>query len=394
MSDLNEMNDAQLEEYRVKVSKFVGLDPEQNLLKFFWMDNGSGMRNRVLYAPRGATEILRANNGISITRLLQTQIDENCVTFIAEGTNKDGRVEIAAGAASTKGLTGERLSSAVMTSSTRAIRRMTLQFAGYGILDESEVLAVGLVTSYEPMSLAPIAPVPPAVPFNESAGKEVKKETLDTPPPFEPRPLPAQAPVQAPVPTAAPTPEPEQTVLTEEVKTPKIRKKRGPNKSKAVDLESIPESSMSPVIATIKKPDIQPDIKPVEAAPVPPVATVPAAVIPVMETKEPDIKPDVQPVPTIPGKTPPTTVQNNAFRKELQRYADDVLPNAGMVGSEGIGGCGLKLKAFGKSVFSGLDLGSLSVEEQAYFLETLEKTIKTFGPAGLVMQINERIGAR
>jgi hypothetical protein len=152
MANLNGMTVEQREQYRQAVCVAVGLDPSPELahLDFIFMPKENGPADLVLYAKRGTAEILRDINGIDIKSLDQHD-GPGYVSFKATGTNKKHRQEIAVGAHETAGLTGKRLADAVATAQTRALRRLTMQFAGHGILDESEV-NTSLITAGAPAS--------------------------------------------------------------------------------------------------------------------------------------------------------------------------------------------------------------------------------------------------
>jgi hypothetical protein len=139
------------------------------------MDSGDGKRNLVLYAKKGATDLIRANLGISTTKLTK-DVGDGYVAWIAEGRDKTGRTEQAVGSASTQGLKGQHLASAVMIAQTRATRRMTLQFVGGGLLDESELNETTADINRAPASLASMATLPapqPIVVPNTEAGKDI-----------------------------------------------------------------------------------------------------------------------------------------------------------------------------------------------------------------------------
>ena len=136
--DLSRLSEQERQDYYEKVCASVGLDPKLRLLEFILMDSGDGNRKLVLYALRGATDAIRNLRGISISKLTK-EVGDGYISFQAEGADKTGRTEIAIGAASTRGQIGEALSKSVMIAQTRALRRLTLQFVGGAILDESEL---------------------------------------------------------------------------------------------------------------------------------------------------------------------------------------------------------------------------------------------------------------
>lgn len=176
--DLSKLSKEELEQYKSEVSNYIGLPPELNALDTIWMQNESGPgQSLVLYARRGTAEILRDTNKINITSLTQETIGGSIV-FTAKGTNSAGRQEIAAGSKFTGSLTGKALDDAIMTASTRALRRVTMQFVKLGILDESEVSAikgdtsnpaVGATLAGSPVVMPPVPTVAP----NNGPGRDI-----------------------------------------------------------------------------------------------------------------------------------------------------------------------------------------------------------------------------
>src|SRR5208282_49084 len=178
--NLVDLNNEQREDYKVKVSQAIGLDPALNLLDYFWIPQENGFNSLVLYAKRGAAEILREKHSVNITSLVRED-GPGFVCFTAQGTNKTGRTEIAIGSSSIDGLRGEKLASSVMAASTRALRRLTMQFAGCGVLDESEVY--GLPAQNAPQAAANaqlagsgVVMPPPQVAPNTEVGKDITPE--------------------------------------------------------------------------------------------------------------------------------------------------------------------------------------------------------------------------
>ena len=135
--NLDDLNEEQRKEYYLAACEFLGVPAELNLLKFFYADSSTG-RNLILYATRGATDIIRENKGITVEDIQQHD-GPGYVSFTCRGKSSNGRYEMATGATGTEGLKGERLAVAIMVAQTKALRRMTLQFAGGGFLDESEL---------------------------------------------------------------------------------------------------------------------------------------------------------------------------------------------------------------------------------------------------------------
>jgi len=176
--DLSRLNPQELNQYLRDVSEFIGLDPDLNGLDTIWMDNETGPgKSLVVYARRGTAEILRNKQGIEVSSLTD-KIINGSVVFTAIGKDKNNRQEIATGSKYLGNLSGKALDDAIMTASTRALRRLTMQFTSLGILDESEVKA-SIADTINPASGAQLAgspvvmPPAPSVPPNNAPGKDV-----------------------------------------------------------------------------------------------------------------------------------------------------------------------------------------------------------------------------
>jgi hypothetical protein len=175
--DLSRLSTEELEQYKRDVSAYIGLPGELNGLDTIWMDNESGPgRSLVLYARRGTAEVLRNNLGIEVTSLTDKMVNGSIV-FTATGKNGKGRQEIATGSKYLGALIGKVLDDAVMTASTRALRRLTMQFTSLGLLDQSEVEAVVSDLS-NPAAAATLAGSPMVIPApvaaNNAPGKVVE----------------------------------------------------------------------------------------------------------------------------------------------------------------------------------------------------------------------------
>jgi hypothetical protein len=144
-------------------------------------ENGVG-QSLVVYARRGTAEILRQRHMVSVDSLTHETI-HGSIVFTAKGRNGKGRTEVATGAKYIDSLTGKAKDNAIMTASTRALRRLTMQFTGLGILDESEVHAVepSLVNPASAVQLAPAAPLPTVQPLS-APGKVVELPPANTAP--------------------------------------------------------------------------------------------------------------------------------------------------------------------------------------------------------------------
>ena len=92
----------------------------------------------VLYARRDCTEQLRKRDGVSITAVTATRI-EDVYVVTATASAQDGRTDTSTGVVPIKGLSGDNLANALMKAETKAKRRVTLSLCGLGLLDETEL---------------------------------------------------------------------------------------------------------------------------------------------------------------------------------------------------------------------------------------------------------------
>jgi len=364
LTDLSQLSKEQQDEYVLAACEFLGVPSELGLVGLSLMDTGDGARNMVLYVKKGATDIIRNNRKINVEKLEQTNGD-GYVGWMATGKDATGRQEIAVGTVSIKGLTGRAVADAVMTAQTKSMRRMTIQFAGGGFLDETEITEKTSNLSNAAESLSQLAqPIQPVVVPSIAAGKDItdaSKAVASTP-----TPEPLNSAVGAIGSSAAQAEEP--------------RKKR---KRKTVSLDN-PESISV----------VQPS-----AAPVPPVAVQVTEQVPV----EPQVAAPLvaeKPVPVTPEPksqtvyqgTPPTQEQKDEFKKKVSDYINNILPKAGFLQSEKLGSRNDKMKLFAKAMFPSASMKTLAVEQQNHFLNFMETKIKEVGIEGLVKIINTQIG--
>lgn len=168
--DLEAADEGQRQEYVKAVCKHLGVPDNLNLIRLTYYDEGDGPRRLVCYAKRGATELVRERLGINVIGLDSKEVGGSYVVT-ATGKNEKGRQEMSQGSKYIKDLVGRPLDDAIMTAQTRAVRRMTLQFTGTGILDESEVNPQETVETKNTTATA--VPVIPTVAPSEKPGKDV-----------------------------------------------------------------------------------------------------------------------------------------------------------------------------------------------------------------------------
>lgn len=337
MYELESLTESQKKDYYHAACEYLGLPPELGVLSYHWMDQNDGPKKLVLYAKKGATDIIRKNLGISVIDL-KKEIGNGEVTWIAKGQNKEGRTEMSSGSKSTEGLKGRELESAVMWAQTKALRRMTLQFVGAGILDETEVETQNVpVLQAQATCLQP--PEQPTAKPNPYAGI-TGDAALD---------FPKDARL---VPTVA------------QAEAFKRRRHEPPTFDKPFVLSpavDIPQSQQSPT-------PVPKQVNPV----------VPPQVESVVTTAR--IETIIKPI----GKV------MQAYKDKLYAYTNEMLPKAGMVPDEN-GGIAMKLRAFGAARYGVEELRYLSVDQWEDFFAYLDKTVQEKGAAELVKIIDTAV---
>jgi len=131
--DLSKLTAAEKTAYYLDVCNALGLNPVTRPFDYIKLQG-----KETLYARKDATEQLRSLRKISISEI-ETKIVNDIYIVIAHANTADGRADIASGAVSIKGLSGDALANALMKAETKAKRRATLSIAGLGVLDETEI---------------------------------------------------------------------------------------------------------------------------------------------------------------------------------------------------------------------------------------------------------------
>jgi hypothetical protein len=435
MYDLEHLDKDQKAKYYSDACDYLGIPANLNLLAFIFMNQGDAGRHEVLYAKKGATDIIRQNRGITTVSLEVTQIGiPGQICFTVRGRDKNGREEYAIGAASIDGLRGKALSDAIMTAQTRAARRMTLQFVGGGVLDETEIqdqtttlinnvaldaiqIQPVVLPNVEPGLVVETTPTETQKAAREALGT-VKLDTLakaagerlsDYPN------LPTEYvayPTMAELAATLPSDNPLVIAATAEVKPPTQRKR----KPAGITLNT-PEQEAEQVAVNKKLDDIQATIagKPLAGSsavehsadnratagsiPAPPTISVsPSADIP-----------QSQPAPTQVDSAKPVEPpkvekllneeQEKEVRARLAKYRNEILPGkppagGNMVPIEGIGGVEIQLRTF-VSKFNPAKPSSKQWDfiDWKRFLDFFDDVVKNEGATALVHHIQKAIGA-
>lgn len=147
--DISKMSSTQKVEYYDWLCNTLGLNPATQpfqIIKF--------QGKEILYAKKDATEQLRKLYGVSVIDLDKLFHDDIYIVT-AKMQDRNGRLDVATGAVSIKGLSGDNLANALMKAETKAKRRGTLSICGLGLLDESETDTIG---HFEEVKLDKIEP--------------------------------------------------------------------------------------------------------------------------------------------------------------------------------------------------------------------------------------------
>jgi hypothetical protein len=405
--DLESLNETQRQDYIKSVCSHMGVPPELNLVMLTYLNESDGPRRLVAYAKRGATEIIRNNRGINITELKMDRMGGS-VVWTATAQDKTGRKEMSSGAKWIDGLSGKDLDDSIMTAQTRACRRVTLQFVGAGVLDESEVNPNAPITQKETkFSAVAAAPQPSVAPANEPGkditvnptvlGEQQRADQAATNARLDGR---VNVPVlfkgtDIPVENIVPgkrevTPEELEKFKADQAKlrqdaidqlnakakldTPAEAPKRTrkPRASKTVDLgpsEPVP-SSPAPSVAPIQ-------VTLTQATPA--TATVPPPVV-------------VVPMPPATTSKPRLNIEQMKPYRQRQFKLVNELEENGFAPKEGMGNQD-KLRTFAGMMFPEVtNFNELTVEQWEKYLTAIESKIKTVGSKDTIKYIEDTIG--
>jgi hypothetical protein len=417
MYDLESLSEKQRQDYLRSLCKHLGVPDDLNLVSLVYIDDGDGPAHLVAYVKRGAAESIRSNLGIEIRSLLNQMVGGSIV-FTATGVDKNGRQEIAVGSKYIEGLSGSLLDDSIMTASTRALRRLAIQFTGTGILDESEVnqrKTVNVpVLKQSPLFAAPQPMVAPSsepgkditltplqefqkqpdhdmqkcVESNVPCGNIVhdigkwtevdlsKPHVSQTQEEFEAR----QAKIRADAITQLNQNTEEKGALVQSIAEPvkKTRKPRGPNKKKTIDL-----GPSEPQVVEKRPLEVKPTISGT-IVPVIEVTNVPALPAPPVVISAPVT---AQPAPAKPLLTKEQTKPYRARHFKIMEQLEE----GGFTNTEGMGRAD-KLRHLVMLMFPELtNMNDLSETQWEYYLSSLEKRLKESGAKATVAYIEESI---
>lgn len=168
--DLSPLSSEQRMTYYVQVCESMKLNPLTKPFDYLKL-NGK----LILYANKNCAEQIRQTRGISLT-LPEKKIDSD-VYIVTARAEAGGRTDEATGAVSLEHLKGEQRANAIMKAETKAKRRVTLSFAGLGMLDESEIESIPGAQKVAEKDITPEAAPIVGKPENVKAQAQWEKDT-------------------------------------------------------------------------------------------------------------------------------------------------------------------------------------------------------------------------
>jgi hypothetical protein len=402
--NLDGLSKEQIDQYLRDISEHLGIDPDLNAFDVIRMDN-----RLQVYARRGTTDMLRESMDIDVTSIDLLDIPGSA-TFRATGrkghaASNLSRQEIAIGSCAIAGLTGQKLSDAIMTAETRAGRRLTLKFTGLGILDVSEVpVPSASAASGAELAGSPVVMPPPTVRPAEAPGRDITPTPVDTQTQeqFEAQQAARRADAMAQLDArnlskeGASANEAAPAIETPFESTPEQPTRRRRRRSaNTVDISSpgqaapvspsavIPESQQTttsaPPVSTVPEvPSLAP-LGSVTAPSVPAIQVAPATVPPPAS-----ITVDASPKATL------TEEQKKVYFDRWKEYTQNVLPKAGMMGMDSVGGSTMQMRKF-VQVNNGVNVNQLDAAGWDDLLSFLDNYSKQNGAPALVAYIQKAI---
>jgi hypothetical protein len=393
---LNRLTEDQRKEYYLNACSFLQVPPELGLLYYRYVDTGDAGSQLQLLVKRGACEIIRQNKQISVSALNLQPNTVDYISYQAVGKTPDGRQEIAIGSQTTKNVFAKDIANADMAASTKALIRLTLQFAGGGFLWEGEVgpetaqVEAKPVPAQDKIAATPVPTVAPVLaPGKDITPKVVVEYHTSEPPPIshvgEVFRFNQENPNKGPV-TINGTPI--NPMETEEQPT----KRKYTRKSKAVDLNA-PQAPPPAVGDEISLPGGQKVVVAQVGEITPPVP--PRAPISQMLANEhiPESRRTETSGINKLGLDLPDADQLRGFRARNAEYSGVFLKQGGMQPAEGIGGTHAQLTMYWmKCIPNFTDAKLLTKAQWIATLDKLDEVRENEGLEGLVKHVQKAIG--
>jgi hypothetical protein len=369
LEGLNRLTPEQLEEYYLAACAFLQVPPELGLLYYRFVDTGDAGAERMLLIKRGACEVIRGRMGISTKSLVRQPDAKDYISYQAIGTDSSGRQEIAIGSQTTHNQFAKDIANADMAASTKALIRLTLQFAGGGFLWEGEIdskIATNTDTAKPVPAQEKIAatPVPQVAPV-ATPGKDITLSIVD----------PNPATVNSTIPKAEEAPVAEAPVKRKYTKRKKEEVPVAPVvESKVGDTVELSDGTKVAIAAIGASP----------AAPAAPVASIPQNV--------PQAQPAAPVEPTVPLLELPNAEELRAFRARNAEYSGIYFKKGNMQPLAGIGGNHQQLEAYWQKCIPNFTSGKqLTKNQWTSVLTKLDEIRENQGLEGLVKHVQDAI---
>lgn len=423
--DLPTLSETEAKQYLRDVSEFLEIDPDLNAFDLIWMPNPNGEgKTLCVYARRGTCELLRNKHEVTLDDQTESVVEGSYVVRV-KGHDRTGRKEIALGSRSIEGLKGRDRDDAIMTASTRALQRLTMQFTGLGILSESEVVSFSnqTVSAPNPASDAKLAGSPmvippmPTVGVNNAPGKPVETPA-EAPKAQNPTPEPPKADIKPdnPAPTASSTPA--ESTTSEHPEADKKPATKRPRKTKTVALDVEPEVVNNPPKVDNPAPAAEPvtclDCKlplsehltinsarvcpndpakieraknPLSNAPSSVPSSSPSVAPPPSPAPEPQSVQQAPAVPAQPVGDLPNAEQMSNYRTVVATYTKELPPS-----KDGTYGCTQRMRAFITKWNNGTVPQQMNVKQWDEMIAWFKQFVEKNGMKGLVTYIGDFLG--
>lgn len=391
--DLTKLNEQQRLVHYKNVCDFMEIDPRTQPLAYINCDDPNGGRRLILYALRAATDQIRRNKKIKITKLYK-ELTEDVVTYFCEGEDKDNITEISTGSIAVKGKRGADLANAFMAAETKAKRRMTLAFSGSGLLDETEIADINAPMSLPAGTGVTAAPNVTVPTVNNSSGIEVTP--IEVPGPI---PGPAVETGRLNEPPAETPKQKSERVRTEASKSLKEKSKNAP----IIETQTAPDKHECPngdhqictdkALADIEALSVKQkqtenivtakvDLDPVKSKP------VQGTLIETAPTKEPEKT-------EIPEESVSITEDTkDLIGARIVTYKRDILPQGGMRPAKGLGINSKLIKYFLTKFPERKKMDDFTMAELSIVLKILDDAVVAGGSEAAVKLIDEALGTK
>lgn len=365
--DLTKLTQEQRDIHYMNVCEAMELNYRLQPLAYLNLDDPQGGRRLILYALRGATDQIRRNKKIKVTKLTK-EVTEEVVTYTCEGEDKEGITEISTGSVSIKAKRGSDLANAFMAAETKSKRRMTLAFSGSGLLDETEVADINAPVSL-PAGVGVTASPNLASPSpNNASGKEINKKLED---------------IEIDKKLASRKIEQEKSAVEQIIQKEEPVKEE--KKPEPVSAKKSRDKVYEDGVASLKNKKAAPAAQVVEEQPV--VQNPPDQGVLLQVSAEPVVQEK-------PVDAPVTPETKDSLNSRITVYKRDILPEGGMRPSKGFGINAKLIKYFMIQYPDQKSINDFTNEQLSSVLANLDAVNKLEGAAAVVALIDATIGTK